>query len=180
MIDEYVHGDTNQRHNTPQNDIISKRMEYPWHPFFGNSFNIHSHFFRAHVQTYGCRPSDHPERMRLHMPVWMFDRARCSNMKLLKEPYCSLNSLKQLHLLLHEASSSECTISQNPSTFNEKGDANAEIQLTAKHSRSASVSPTRSTSNNLEESVQTAGDTTDETHEQDVSGTPKAPRRKLQ
>ena len=114
------------------------------------------------------------------MPVWMFDRTRCSRMKLLKEPYCSLNSLKLLRLLLHEASSSECTTSQNPSTFNEKGDANAEIQLTAKNSGSASVSPARSTSNNMEESVKTAGATTDEAHKQDDSGTPKAPRRKLQ
>ena len=114
------------------------------------------------------------------MPVWMFDRAHCSRMKFLREPYCSLDSLEQLLLLLHEASSSECTTSQNPSTFNEKGDANAEIQLTAKNSGSASVSPTRSTSNDLEESVKTAGDTTDETHEQDASGTSKAPRRQLQ
>ncbi|MBL7189832.1 MAG: hypothetical protein ISS70_26175 [Phycisphaerae bacterium] len=114
------------------------------------------------------------------MPAWMFDRAHCSKMKLLKEPYCSLNSLKQLLLLLHEASSSECTIDQNPSTFNEKGDANAELRLATQNSDSASVLPTRSTSNNLEETVQRADDKTDETHEQDASGTSKAPRRKLQ
>lgn len=101
-------------------------------------------------------------------------------MKLLKEPHCSLNSLKQLLLLLHEASPSECTIDQNPSTFNDKGDANAEQQLAAKTSGSASVSPTRSTSNNLEETVQTADDAANKTHEQDASRTSKAPRRKLQ
>ena len=65
----------------------------------------------------------------------------------------SLNFLKQLRLLLHEASSSECTISQNPSTFNEKGDASAEIQLTANNGGSASVSPARSTSNTDNRSV---------------------------
>jgi hypothetical protein len=110
----------------------------------------------------------------------MFDRARCSRMKLLKEPYCSLSYLKQLLLLLHEASSAECTISQTPSTFNKKGDANVELRLTPQNSGSASVLPTRSTSNNLEEFVQRADDTTDETHEQDASGTSKAPRRQLQ
>jgi hypothetical protein len=128
-------------------------MEYPWHPFFGHFFNIHSHFIRTHVPKYRCRPSDHPERMRLDMPVWMFDHAHCSKMGLSKEPYCSLDSLKELLLLLREASSTECIIDQKPNTFNQKGDADAELQLTPKNSGTASVSPLRSSSTNLEQPI---------------------------
>jgi hypothetical protein len=179
MIDESVRDDTNPRHNTPKNEILSKRMEYPWHPYFGQLFNIHSHFSRAHVQTYRCRPSDHPERMRLDMPAWMFDRACCSKMKLLKEPYSSLDSLKHLLLLLREASSSECIIGQDRNTFNQKGDADAKLRLTTKNSRSASVSSTQSPSDNMEEPIQTAGGSINETCEHDASGTSKASRRVL-
>lgn len=174
-----AHGCTNPRHNTPQNEILSKRMEYPWHPYFGQLFNIHSHFSRAHVQTYRCRPSNHSERMRLDMPVWMFDRAHCSKMRLSNVPYCSLDSLKELLLLLREASPTECIIGQNPNTFNHKGDADAELRLTQKNSRSASVLPTQPPSDNLEEFIQTADGSINETCEHDASGTSKTSGRVL-
>jgi hypothetical protein len=99
-------------------------------------------------------------------------------MKLTEDPYCSLDSLKQLLLLFREASASECIIGQDQNTFNKKGDANAELRLATQNRGSASVSPTRSSSNNLEKSIQTTDGTSDETCERDALGIPKTPRRK--
>ena len=153
-------------------------MQYPWHPFFGKTFDILLHFSRKPIPVYRCRPSDQPEKMRLDMPVWMFDPVKCSNMKLLEEPFCSLEALSQLQSLLREASSVECIIDETQNTFDEKGDANAESQLKTQNNRLASVSPTQYPPNNLEESIQAATNATDGTHEQYDLGAPKTSRRK--
>jgi hypothetical protein len=100
-------------------------------------------------------------------------------MKLLKQPYCSLDSLNQLQLLLSEASSSECIITQTENTFNKKGDVHAELQSSTQNSRHASVPSSRSSSNDMEKSIQPAIGTTDETNEQDANGVSKPSGRKL-
>jgi len=152
-------------------------MQYPWHPFFGKTFDIHLHFARASTETYRCRPSGRPEQMRLDMPVWMFDSALCSTMKLSEKPYCCLDSLKQLLLLLSEASPSECIIGQSQDTFNEKGDAHVESPPAAQNSRHASIPPPGSSPNDMERPSRTVAETTEKTDEQDTNGISKASGR---
>jgi len=153
-------------------------MQYPWHPLIGKTFDIQIHFSRAHTEAYRCRPSGQSGTIRQDIPAWMFNSALCSSMRLSEQPYCSLDSLKQLLLLLGEASSSECIIGQNQNAFNKKGDANAESQPATQNSRHASVPSPRSSSNNMEKSFQPAVITTDETNEQDANGIPKSSGRR--
>ena len=152
-------------------------MQYPWHPFFGKTFDICSYFARASIQTYRCRPAGRPEQTRLDIPVWMFDSSLCSTMELSEKPHCCLESLKQLLLLLSEASSSECIIGQNQDTFAEKGDADAESPPTAQNSGDASIPPPRPSSNDMEEPSRTVTETSDETPEQDSNGISKTSGR---
>ena len=170
---------TNPRHNTPKHDVFSKQMQYPWHPFFDKTFDIHLHFSRASTETYRCRPSGQPEQMRLDMPVWMFDSSLCSKMELSEKPYCCLDSLKQLLLLLSEASSSECIMGQSQDTFNEKGDAHAESPVAAQNSGHASVPSPRSSSNDMEKPSRTVAETTEKTNEQYTNGISKASGREF-
>ena len=109
----------------------------------------------------------------------MFNSVQCSKMKLSEQPYCSLDSLKQLLLLLGEASSSECIIGQNQNTFNKIGDVNAELRSAMQNSGHASVPSSRSSSNDMEKSIQPAIGTTDGTNEQDADGISKFSGRKL-
>ncbi|MEN6386353.1 MAG: hypothetical protein ABFD79_14300 [Phycisphaerales bacterium] len=98
------------------------------------------------------------------MPAWMFDTAVCSRMQLLKTPYCSLDSLKQLLLLLNEASPTECIIGKNQNTF-KQGDANAKLPSKTQIGGYASIPPTGSLSNDKAKSTtktDVTSDTTDE------------------
>ena len=175
--DEFCSCCTNPRHNTPEHDVFSKQMQYSWHPFFGKTFDIHLHFARASAETYRCRPSSRPGQMRLDMPVWMFDATLCSKMKLSEKPYCCLDSLKQLLLLLSEVSSSECIIGQSQDTFSEKGDAHAESPPAAHDSGHASIPPPRSLSNDMERFSRTVAETTEKINQQDTNGISKASGR---
>jgi len=109
----------------------------------------------------------------------MFNSALCSSMRLSEQPYCSLDSLKQLLMLLREASSTECIIAQNSDTFKQKGDADAESHQAAQSIRHASFSSSRPSPNDMEKSVESTIITVDETNEQDVNGVQKTSRRRL-
>ena len=111
------------------------------------------------------------------MPVWMFDFALCSKMKLSEKPYCCLDSLKQLLLLLSEASSSGCIIGQSQDTFNEKGDAHVESPPAAQNSGHASIPTPRSPSDDMEELSRTVAGTPEAIIEQDANGISKASGR---
>lgn len=157
-------------------------MQYPWHPLIGKTFDIQTHFSKASTEAYRCRLSNQSQSgtIRQDIPAWMFNPTRCSKMKLSDQPYCSLDSLKQLILLLGEASSSECIINQNQNTFNKTGDANAETQSATQNSGHASVPSPRSSSNNMEKSFQPAVDAIDETNEQNANGISKSSGRRSQ
>jgi hypothetical protein len=152
-------------------------MRYPWHPFFGKTFDIQLHFSRAQIEAYRCCPSDLTEQRKFDIPVWMFDSVRCSQMKLLSKPYCSLDSLNQLRLLLSEVSPLECIISQTENTFNIKGDANAKSRPATQNSGPASFSSSRSSSNDMGKSIQTTIGTIDQVNEQDANGVSKSSER---
>jgi hypothetical protein len=145
-------------------------MQYRWHPFFGKMFDIHQHFSKARIEVYRCCPSGQSGQRRLDMPVWMFDPIRCSKMELSDQPYCSLNSLQQLLVLLSEASSAECIIGQRQDTLHKQGDANAQLRPSAKDSRHASVRTQGSASENMGKSIQGAMESGDSSNEQDGNG----------
>jgi hypothetical protein len=78
-------------------------VEYPWHPLFGQDVLIKgekrgpgAHVLRCHV------PGDE-RRDCLHIPIWMFDAATCTRMRLEPQPYVGLEALDELRAVLEVA-----------------------------------------------------------------------------
>ena len=136
-------------------------------------FDIH---FTSH-EHYRCRPSNQPEKQMMNIPVWMFDSIQCSEMTLVQEPFCSLDSLKQLLLLL-DASPVECIIDKKQNTFTKKGDANGTLLSAVQPIGLTTVSKDGSLSRNPGESFKTTIDTTDDAHEQNANRISKNSERR--
>ena len=102
-------------------------------------------------------------------------------MKLSDQPYCSLQSLKQLFLLIEEVSSGEGIMpAQGQKPFNDTGDTDAKPNPQAmERAGDASVSTTGLSQENLGEPAgagQTAGDRFHRRSHQTVSGKEKRRR----
>jgi hypothetical protein len=91
-------------------------------------------------------------------------------MELSDQPYCSLNSLQQLLVLLSEASSAECIIGQSQDTLHKRGDADAQLRPSAKDIRHASVRTRGSASKDMGKTIQGATESGNSANEQDGNG----------
>ena len=111
--------------------------------------DIHQHITKGGISFYRCSPSQHTSFKNSEVPAWMFDKIKCSKMKLLTMPYCSLETLHQLLLLLNEASLGECIIDKS-TAFTEQGDGHVKSQPGRKNNHHAAIRRTQSTSKNME------------------------------
>jgi len=162
-----VHDDTNQSHNTPKCKIFSRKLQYPWHPYFNKNVDIYIHFKRARIESYRCSAKGHPEQKRFDIPVWMFDSALCSEMKLLQKPYCHLEALKQLLILVRETSPVQCIINQTANTLNKSGETNVKFEPASKHNGDATIPATGPSSDDMERLAKTSTATSCQSDEHD-------------
>ncbi len=91
-------GCTSHQSNTHSTD--SREVLYPWHPWFGRVVWI----YRARVSrgwmVAHCGLEPQHECRGLEVPLWMFDRAACCQLRLAPRPVVEIGALHGLAALL--------------------------------------------------------------------------------
>ena len=80
-----------------------RRVEYPWHPLFGQEVVVRSEFCRAGEAVVRCQVSEDERGDCLRVPAWMFERARCAMLQLCERPSVTVEALRTLKELLHSS-----------------------------------------------------------------------------
>ena len=101
--------DTTRRHTAHNSEL--RRVEYPWHPLFGQELLIEREIGPAGRRVFCCRvPGQQERRYGFQIPRWMFDRATCALMRPEPRGRVDWAILTAARTLLQEA----CSISLAP------------------------------------------------------------------
>ena len=103
----------------------------------------------------------------MEIPTWMFDQSICSKMEIADYPYCSLDSIRELLLLLNDTSSIECKMIEYENTFNKKGKDNVQLQYEGENNRHAFVRIPKPSSEDMGKSNRGTTESSVEFNEQD-------------
>lgn len=152
-LDASVAGCRTVRSTTPKYE--GQTVQYPWHRLYSRPVSIVRLCTKQGIALCRCRPLGPGENQGLEFPAWMLDRARCSTMRLERQPRVSWQALVELKQLI--AASQRSSVAESPSPAQvemntQPGDADVEIQTQqssqparAVRARSKSTTVVRST-----------------------------------
>lgn len=91
-------GCTTRQHNAHITD--SRKLLYPWHPWYGRTVLIFSSISKYGHALYRCGLKSAQTERSLEVPQWMFDTAICSHIHLSAAPIVRYEQLRELRRLL--------------------------------------------------------------------------------
>jgi hypothetical protein len=96
---------------------------YPWHPRYGDEFEVRGTWHIENEIFYSCVLSDTSSYM---IPAWMVDEFYCSRIELAEKAYCAVEILLELKRLLQSNLLSKSSKNDISCENNSEGDINDE------------------------------------------------------
>jgi hypothetical protein len=95
---------TTRRGNAHRTDHAEERkVLYRWHPWAGCIVCVHESVEKVDGTVLRCSRDGQARERWLELPAWMFDRAMCLPMRIVRDPFVEFAALAQLRELLAEA-----------------------------------------------------------------------------
>jgi len=131
---------TTRRQNAHR--IEEREVVYPWHPWSGCIVQIYQVVEKSSGDVVRCSRGDEVPGRWLELPLWMFDRAECTLMRVATAPRVNLVALSALAVLLTEARSAEAAMGMAaPSSPEGAGYLSHEANRGDVHATTAACSP---------------------------------------
>ena len=75
----------------------SVTVRYPWHPLAGRELDVRGAWQSAYGLHFSCHLSDGTQCL---IPEWMTDAVYCSGIKIVGNPFCCIDALRELRRFL--------------------------------------------------------------------------------
>ena len=99
-LDDSSRDDSARQHSAHNREFLE--LHYPWHPLHGRGILVRGRRKWGKHTAVRFKVEDEPQRVWTELPVWMFDRAVCSRMRLTDRPRVHWKALVELRQLLDE------------------------------------------------------------------------------
>ena len=99
-LDDSSRDDSARQHSAHNREFLE--LHYPWHPLHGRRILVRGRRKWGKHTAVRFTVEDEPQRVWTELPVWMFDRAVCSRMRLTDRPRVHWKALVELRQLLDE------------------------------------------------------------------------------